>query len=152
MCTLVCIDGLVQERSNSSAWAVELRLSCINPSICEHESNQLSSDYVTHKIYPFLVDEAYASTHVTNMSHAVCITMMTFISDIYPWVITFYGLSISGWYSRIYANGETDKWTTQVIPLISWLTQLSCNSIMFHLKKSKSLHCHCVLYVNDLLV
>ena len=28
------IDGLVQERHNSSASAMELRLSCINPSIC----------------------------------------------------------------------------------------------------------------------
>ena len=28
------IDGLVQERRNSSALAMELRLSCINPSIC----------------------------------------------------------------------------------------------------------------------
>ena len=27
------IDGLVQERRNSSAFAMELRLSCINPSI-----------------------------------------------------------------------------------------------------------------------
>ena len=29
------IDGLVQERRNSSALAMELRLSCTNPSICE---------------------------------------------------------------------------------------------------------------------
>ena len=29
------IDGLVQERRNSSALAMELRLSCSNPSICE---------------------------------------------------------------------------------------------------------------------
>ena len=29
-----CIDGLVQERRNSSALAIELRLSCINPLIC----------------------------------------------------------------------------------------------------------------------
>ena len=28
------IDGLVQERCNSSALAMELRLSCINPSRC----------------------------------------------------------------------------------------------------------------------
>ena len=28
------IDGLVQERHNSSALAMELCLSCINPSIC----------------------------------------------------------------------------------------------------------------------
>ena len=28
------IDGLVQERRNSSALAMELRLSCTNPSIC----------------------------------------------------------------------------------------------------------------------
>ena len=29
------IDGLVQERCNSSALAMELRLSCINPLICK---------------------------------------------------------------------------------------------------------------------
>ena len=29
------IDGLVQERGNSSALAMELRLSCTNPLICE---------------------------------------------------------------------------------------------------------------------
>ena len=28
------IDGLVQERRNSSVLAMELRLSCIDPSIC----------------------------------------------------------------------------------------------------------------------
>ena len=28
------LDGLVQERRNSIALAMELRLSCINPSIC----------------------------------------------------------------------------------------------------------------------
>ena len=27
-------DGLVQERRNSSALAMELRLSCTNPSVC----------------------------------------------------------------------------------------------------------------------
>ena len=31
------IDGLVQERRNSSALAMELRLSCTNPSICRTE-------------------------------------------------------------------------------------------------------------------
>ena len=30
------IDGLVQERRNSSALAMELRLSCTNPSISYH--------------------------------------------------------------------------------------------------------------------
>ena len=29
-----CIDGLVQERQNSSALAMELRLSCTHPSVC----------------------------------------------------------------------------------------------------------------------
>ena len=29
---LLCFDGLVQERRNSSALAMELRLSCTNPS------------------------------------------------------------------------------------------------------------------------
>ena len=32
------IDGLVQERRNSSALAMELRLSCSNPSICQQSS------------------------------------------------------------------------------------------------------------------
>ena len=31
--TTMAYDGLVQERRNSSALAMELRLSCINPSI-----------------------------------------------------------------------------------------------------------------------
>ena len=31
MMTQMMIDGLVQERRNSSALAMELRLSCINP-------------------------------------------------------------------------------------------------------------------------
>ena len=30
------VDGLVQERRNSIAKALELRLSCTNPSICMH--------------------------------------------------------------------------------------------------------------------
>ena len=37
------IDGLVQERRNSSALAVDLRLSCINPSICTLKSEQCVS-------------------------------------------------------------------------------------------------------------
>ena len=32
---IVHIDGLVQERRNSIANALELRLSCTDPSICE---------------------------------------------------------------------------------------------------------------------
>ena len=32
--TIIDIDGLLQERRNSSALAMELRLSCTNPSIC----------------------------------------------------------------------------------------------------------------------
>ena len=31
------LDGVVQERCNSIANAVELRLSCNNPSICQHD-------------------------------------------------------------------------------------------------------------------
>ena len=34
-CVCLHIDGLVQERRNSSANALELRLSCTDPSICE---------------------------------------------------------------------------------------------------------------------
>ena len=33
--TIAYIDGLVQERHNSNVLAMELRLSCINPSICK---------------------------------------------------------------------------------------------------------------------
>ena len=33
------IDGLMQERRNSSASAMELGLSCINPSICGDDKN-----------------------------------------------------------------------------------------------------------------
>ena len=40
------IDGLVQERRNSSALAMELHLSCTNPLICHHvfyEEGRLST-------------------------------------------------------------------------------------------------------------
>ena len=36
-----CINGLVQERCNSSALAMELRLSNTNPSICEWPDSQI---------------------------------------------------------------------------------------------------------------
>ena len=35
------IDGLEQERSNSSVVAMELRLSCTNPSIYDEELNEV---------------------------------------------------------------------------------------------------------------
>ena len=35
-----CIDGLVQERRNSSAMAMELRLSCINPLVSSKHVSQ----------------------------------------------------------------------------------------------------------------
>ena len=37
------IDGLVQERRNSSALAMELRLSCTNPSICTIDAHGLAT-------------------------------------------------------------------------------------------------------------
>ena len=36
------IEGLVQERHNSSALAMELRLSCTNPSICKDSQEIMS--------------------------------------------------------------------------------------------------------------
>ena len=39
-------NGLVQERHNSSALAMELRLSCANPSICESIDFKFASDYL----------------------------------------------------------------------------------------------------------
>ena len=40
------IDGLVQERRNSIALAMELRLSCTNPSICHRASKRRMNDFV----------------------------------------------------------------------------------------------------------
>ena len=39
-------NGLVQERRNSSALAMELRISCANPSICESIDFKFASDYL----------------------------------------------------------------------------------------------------------
>ena len=39
------IDGLVQERRNSSAFAMELRLSCANPSICGSQNWKVSTNH-----------------------------------------------------------------------------------------------------------
>ena len=52
------LDGLVQERRNSSALAMELRLSCINPSICAHFSKTLAE----HWLFIFL-DNSTAHRH-----------------------------------------------------------------------------------------
>ena len=46
-------DGLVQERRNSSALAMELRLSCTNPSICR--SPILLWGEIDLKIYQSLI-------------------------------------------------------------------------------------------------
>ena len=46
--TLNDIDGLVQERRNSSALAMELRLSCTNPSMCAN--NKLKSYVFQYKL------------------------------------------------------------------------------------------------------
>ena len=54
-CPVVHIDGLVQERRNSSALAMELGLSCINPSIL---CMSLSWDELLEKfqaLHPFLL-------------------------------------------------------------------------------------------------
>ena len=46
------IDGLVQERRNSIANALELRLSCSNPSICEAESVRFAdSDFIPSNLW-----------------------------------------------------------------------------------------------------
>ena len=54
------IDGLMQERCNSSALAMELRLSCINPLICGtgfHVANVGSSHYLNQILdYQVIVD------------------------------------------------------------------------------------------------
>ena len=46
--SLIDIDRLVQERRNSSALAMELCLSCINPSIWEQHFSWIQYKYNTH--------------------------------------------------------------------------------------------------------
>ena len=41
----LCIDGLMQERRNSIANTLELRLSCTNPSICTIHPNNYAEGY-----------------------------------------------------------------------------------------------------------
>ena len=55
-------DGLVQERNNSTANALELRLSCTNPSICSHHFKQ----FVLSVIYTF-GDVLVCASAVTNV-------------------------------------------------------------------------------------
>ena len=47
---LPCIDGLVQERHNSSALAMQLCLSCTNPTMCQNILQSLSHSYTPHKL------------------------------------------------------------------------------------------------------
>ena len=48
-------DGLVQERHNSSALAIELRLSCTNPSIKQSIWSSLLGDTYTSQSYDTII-------------------------------------------------------------------------------------------------
>ena len=54
------IDGLVQERRNSIANALELRLSCINPSTCELHEPRI---FYPSGHWPETVANAHVSAH-----------------------------------------------------------------------------------------
>ena len=60
------IDGLVQERRNSIAKALELRLSCTNPSIYGYEQMPLTwhniHDWCDHAGRHLLLDSAVCAT------------------------------------------------------------------------------------------
>ena len=55
------IDGLVQERRNSIANALELRLSCTNPSIFEF------CDKVSHNALPDIAKQIITTSFLTTM-------------------------------------------------------------------------------------
>ena len=61
---LLQIDGLVQEKRNPSALAMELRLSCTNPSTC-------SVLYVEHKSATYIGTEAFRAYHMLSVSHSM---------------------------------------------------------------------------------
>ena len=48
----IYIDGFVQDRCNSSALALELRLSCTNPSIYDLHMYPINTIYMLLKEYP----------------------------------------------------------------------------------------------------
>ena len=50
-CSTLYVNGLVQERRNSNALALELRVSCYNPSMCYPENNfvNIGHDWHTHE-------------------------------------------------------------------------------------------------------
>ena len=60
-----CFDGLVQERRNSIANALELRLSCINPAICTKDSQVtvLVAAWIYHQMSP---DTPHISPRITT--------------------------------------------------------------------------------------
>ena len=58
------IDGLEQERCNSSVLAMELSLSCINPSICSYSDQKLGT--LTLAVSPEVImntPNLYTTTH-----------------------------------------------------------------------------------------
>ena len=67
------IDGLVQERRNSSAYALDFRLSCTNPSICN-----LVSGF--HQVISVGICQGCFLTHWDRATH-ICVGKKTFIGS-----------------------------------------------------------------------
>ena len=107
---------LVQERGNSSAVAMELRLSCTKPSACS-----IHAVYVAYVIIKWFVDLAWNTRNKTQQSKDK------------PWVY-FIGLTV-GWsdgYSLNVARGYGDWYPVNdfligFLVVSGWLEGCSCN-------------------------
>ena len=129
LCTISgYIDGSVQERCNSIAYALELHLFCINPSICGHVFVILNLLQET-KQYPLFYNFSIIWWHRLLISFLVV--------DKNPFILhsQYHGC----WYP---GNARSQGWILEMIP--SWLAQIqSCNHdqlITFHKRQSWSAH------------
>ena len=71
-------DGLVQERHNSSALAMELCLSCTNPPICQIDTKIQQFEIIVSVLELFLKDIQFC--------------VHSYIDDWWPWVIMLWGI------------------------------------------------------------
>ena len=84
--TSLYFDGLVQERRNSSALAMELRLSCTNPSIsshdteCEYHCLHLGVNYNNQKCF---IMEEWCEMHIFRWVSAKNTVYSRYIAVVY---------------------------------------------------------------------
>ena len=115
------LDGLVQERRNSSALAMELRLSYTNPSICLNALN-----WLRQPVKPMSYDCSSDCVHWTEFVQGVCALVG------HVGCMLFHALPCYHWTDagnpRMYQRTQTETWVWRNVLCTNWNSSHICES------------------------